>query len=105
MSDQEAVGVLMLTRNVIVGKQTHQLTDKPHHFLVPRDVGHGEAAGCTLTTVGHALWEGEHQGLLVTDLSLGDSLWWSQFIADLIWDHLGDKPLGTSVRMSPERVK
>lgn len=74
VSDQEAVGVLVFTRNFIVGKQIDQLTDKPNHFLVPRDIGHGEAAGCTLTTVGHTLREGQHQRLLVTDLSLGGQL-------------------------------
>lgn len=55
VSDQEAVGVLVFTRDFIVGKQSHQLLDKPDHFLVPGYVGHGEAAGCTLATVGHAL--------------------------------------------------
>lgn len=55
VSDQETVGVFVLTRNAVVGDEVGQLLDEAHHLLVPGDVGHGEVAGRAFTAVRHAL--------------------------------------------------
>lgn len=52
---QEAVGVLVLTGDLVVGNQAHQLGDEAHHLLVPGHISHGETAGRALSTVGNAL--------------------------------------------------
>lgn len=88
VSDQKAIGVLMFTRNFIVRKQSHQLLDKPDHFLVPRHVGHGEAAGRALATVGHTLRKNSSYRAFY-----GDGLRWSCFILTV-----------HSLRTFPEKV-
>lgn len=45
VSDKEAVGMLVLTGDFVVGDQIHQVLDKVHHLLMPGHVGHGETAG------------------------------------------------------------
>lgn len=55
MSDEQTVGVLVLTGDLILGQHVHQLLDEGDHFLVPRDVGHGETAGGAFPAVRHSL--------------------------------------------------
>lgn len=55
MGDQEAVGVLVFAGNLVAREKIHQFTDKVHHLFVPRDVGHGEAAGRAFPAVRHPL--------------------------------------------------
>lgn len=53
--DQQTVGVLVLAGDLVLGQQVGQLLDEGDHFLVPRDVGHGQAAGGALPAVRHSL--------------------------------------------------
>lgn len=55
MGQQQAVRVLVLAGDLVVGKQVGQLLHEVDDLLVPRHVGHGEAAGRALATVGHPL--------------------------------------------------
>lgn len=55
MCQEKAVRVLMLAGNLIVREQAGQLLHKVDDLLVPRYVGHGEAAGRALAAVGHPL--------------------------------------------------
>ena len=47
--------MLVLTGDLVVGEQVGQLLHEVDDLLVPRHIGHGEAAGRALATVGHSL--------------------------------------------------
>lgn len=53
--DEQTVGVLVFTGNLILGQHVGQLLDKSDHFLVPGDISHGQAAGGAFPTVRHSL--------------------------------------------------
>lgn len=55
VSYQDAVRVLVLTRDFIVRDEVGQLLDKVHHLLMPGDVGHSEVAGWAFAAVCHTL--------------------------------------------------
>ena len=53
--DEQAVRVLVLASDLILRQHVSQLLDEGDHFLVPRDVGHRQAAGRTFPAVRHSL--------------------------------------------------
>lgn len=53
--DEQTVGVLMLTGNLILRQHVSQLLDEGDHFLVPGDVCHCETAGRAFPAVCHSL--------------------------------------------------
>lgn len=58
--DEQTVGVLVFTGNLIVRQHVGQLLDKSDHFLVPGDISHGQAAGGALPAVRHSLRTARH---------------------------------------------
>lgn len=61
MREQKTVGVLVFAGNLVVREQVGQLLHEMDDLLVPRDVGHGQAAGRALATIRHSLEE--HQNI------------------------------------------
>lgn len=50
----------MFAGNLILRQHVSQLLDKGDHFLVPRDVSHGQSAGGAFPTVRHSLQTFQH---------------------------------------------
>lgn len=53
--DEQTVGVLMLTGDLILRQHVSELLDEDDHLLVPGDVSHGQSAGRAFPTVRHPL--------------------------------------------------
>lgn len=53
--NEQTVGVLVFTGDLILRQHVGQLLDKSDHFLVPGDISHGQAAGRALPAVRHSL--------------------------------------------------
>ncbi len=53
--DEQTVGVLVFTGDLILRQHVSQLLDEGDHFLVPGDVSHGQTAGRAFSTVCHSL--------------------------------------------------
>lgn len=58
--NEQTVGVLVFTGDLILRQHVGQLLDKSDHFLVPGDISHGQAAGGALPTVRHSLQTARH---------------------------------------------
>lgn len=58
--DEQTVGVLVFTGDLILRQHVGQLLDKSDHFLVPGDISHGQAAGGALPAVRHSLRTARH---------------------------------------------
>lgn len=58
--NEQTVGVLVLTGDLILRQHVSQLLDKGDHFLVPGDICHGQTAGRAFSTVRHTLDTHKH---------------------------------------------
>lgn len=55
MCKQDTVGMLVFGSNFVVGNTVGEALTEMNHFIVPRNILHGQRTGLGLTTVCHTL--------------------------------------------------